>query len=109
MSDSAVLIEALRNPRAYDHPVERVEVVETHISWVLLTGKYVYKIRKPVNLGFADFSTLEQRRFDCDEELRLNRRLAPDIYLAVVPIGGNCSAARPCPCRRLQISRSNMP
>jgi hypothetical protein len=88
VSDSATLVEALRNPSAYDHPVERVEVIETHISWVLLTGEYAYKIKKPVNLGFADFSTLERRRFYCDEELRLNRRTAPDIYLAVVPIGG---------------------
>ncbi len=88
MSDSATLIEALRSPSAYGHPVERVEVIETHISWVLLTGKYAYKIKKPVNLGFADFSTLERRRFCCQEELRLNRRTAPKVYLAVVPIGG---------------------
>ncbi|WP_198244107.1 AAA family ATPase [methane-oxidizing endosymbiont of Gigantopelta aegis] len=68
---------------------EAVERVETHISWVLLTGKYAYKIKKPVNLGFLDFSTLEKRHFYCQEELRLNSRLAPTIYLDVVPITGS--------------------
>ncbi len=82
------LIAALHDPRRYDHPVERVALVETHISWVLLTGRYAYKIKKPVDLGFLDFSTLEKRRHFCEEELRLNRRLAPELYLAVVPITG---------------------
>lgn len=82
------LIAALHEPQRYDHPVERVTLVETHISWVLLTGRYAYKIKKPVDLGFLDFSTLEKRRHFCEEELRLNRRLAPEIYLAVVPITG---------------------
>lgn len=82
------LIAALHEPQRYDHPVERVTLVETHISWVLLTGHYAYKIKKPVDLGFLDFSTLDKRRRFCEEELRLNRRLAPEIYLAVVPITG---------------------
>ncbi len=82
------LIAALHEPHRYDHPVERVTLVETHISWVLLTGRYAYKIKKPVDLGFLDFSTLDKRRHFCEEELRLNRRLAPEIYLAVVPITG---------------------
>jgi aminoglycoside phosphotransferase family enzyme len=60
-----MLIAALQDPTLYDHPVERFEVVETHISWVLLTGPYAYKIKKPVDLGFLDFSTLEKRRFFC--------------------------------------------
>ena len=60
-----MLIAALQNPALYDHPVERFEVVEMHISWVLLTGPYTYKIKKPVDLGFLDFSTLEKRRFFC--------------------------------------------
>lgn len=64
------------------------EVIETHISWVLLTDQYAYKIKKPVNFGFLDFSTLEKRRFCCNEELRLNRRLAAELYLDVVPITG---------------------
>lgn len=89
------LIEALHKPACYDHPVdERIEVVETHISWVLLTGRYAYKIKKPLDLGFLDFSTLDKRRFYCDEELRLNRRLAPEIYLEVVAIAGTPAEPR---------------
>lgn len=70
---------------------ETVELLETHISWVLLTADYAYKIKKPVKLPFLDFSSLEARRAYCQEELRLNRRLAPALYLAVVPIGGSAS------------------
>jgi aminoglycoside phosphotransferase family enzyme/predicted kinase len=92
--DPAVsLIEALQNPALYDHPVKSFRVMETHISWVLLTGPYAYKIKKPVNLGFLDFSSLEKRRHYCEEEVRLNRRLAPALYLNVVPITGD--AGRP--------------
>jgi aminoglycoside phosphotransferase family enzyme/adenylate kinase family enzyme len=86
------LIEALQNPALYDHPVQGFHVVETHISWVLLTGLYAYKLKKPVDLGFLDFSTLEKRRFFCEEELRLNQRLAPELYLAVVPITGTTAS-----------------
>jgi aminoglycoside phosphotransferase family enzyme/predicted kinase len=82
------LIDALRDPLRYPHPVGSVTVVETHISWVLLAGDYAYKIKKPVDFGFVDFSTLERRQRFCHEELRLNRRLAPAIYLDVVAIGG---------------------
>lgn len=71
---------------------EPVEIVETHISWVLLTGDHAFKIKKPVDLGFADFSTLERRRALCEEEIRLNRRLAESIYLGVVPVGGSVDA-----------------
>jgi hypothetical protein len=81
--------EALRHPEAYPHPVEEggnIQVVETHISWIFLTGLYAYKLKKPVNLGFLDFSTLEKRRNCCLEELRLNRRLCPDLYLDVLPV-----------------------
>jgi hypothetical protein len=63
-------------------------VIETHISWVLLSGHDAYKIKKAVDLGFLDFSSLKARNYYCDEDLRLNRRLAPDIYISVVPIGG---------------------
>lgn len=80
------LIAALLDPQRYDPPVECVELVETHISWVLLAGDYAYKIKKPVDLGFLDFSTLDKRRACCEEELRLNRRLVPELYLAVIPI-----------------------
>ena len=86
--DSSILLRSLQNPQLYDHPVKTFQLLETHISWVLLTGPYVYKIKKPVNLGFVDFSTLALRRYYCGEELRLNRRLAPDLYVAVVSITG---------------------
>lgn len=82
------LIQALLNPAAYPHPVGKIELIETHISWVLLTGQYAYKIKKNIQFDFLDFSTLEKRHFYCEEELRLNRRLAPALYLQVVPITG---------------------
>ena len=80
------LPDALLCAEAWPHPVRGLRLVETHISWVFLTGDYAYKVKKPLDLGFLDFSTLERRRHACDEELRLNRRLAPDLYLAVIPI-----------------------
>ena len=80
------LIESLRVPQAYSHQVEEIRVLETHISWVLLTGEFAYKIKKPVNLGFLDFSTLELRRQSCEDEFYLNCRLIHDLYLSVVPI-----------------------
>jgi uncharacterized protein len=82
------LIAELMKPGIYDHPVKKCELIETHASWVILTGRHAYKIKKPVNLGFLDFSTLEKRRFCCEEELRLNRRLAPEIYLGLAPVFG---------------------
>lgn len=86
------LVAALRDPRCYPHPVEAVRVIETHISSVLLTGPYAYKLKKPVDTGFLDYTTLAARRHFCLEELRLNARLAPRLYLEVVPIGGTASA-----------------
>jgi hypothetical protein len=79
-------IAALRDPACYPHPVQAVEVLETHISWVLLAGEYAYKVKKPVRLPFLDFSALEARHRFCEEELRLNRRTAAELYLDVVPI-----------------------
>ncbi|MFA5242415.1 MAG: AAA family ATPase [Sulfuricella sp.] len=87
-NSQSALIRALLDPGCYDHPVAAVELIETHISWVLLTGSHAYKIKKAVNLGFLDFSTLEKRRFYCQEELRLNRRFAPRLYLDLIPISG---------------------
>ena len=81
------LIRKLLEPAAYPHGVHDLQVIETHISWVILTGEYAYKVKKPVTLGFLDFSSLEQRRFFCEEELRINRRTAPELYVDVVPIG----------------------
>jgi hypothetical protein len=86
LAEHRALVDALRAPGAYDHPVDTVEVIETHISTVLLAGAYAYKLKKPVNLGFVDFSTAARRRYFCEEELRLNRRTAPRLYLAVVAV-----------------------
>lgn len=89
----ASLVEALLRPDAFPHPAGDIELMETHISWVILAGNYAYKIKKPVVLDFLDFGTLEKRRHYCEEELRLNRPWAPELYLDVVAITG--SAAEP--------------
>ncbi|MDH2917044.1 MAG: AAA family ATPase [Gallionella sp.] len=86
------LIAALRDPRRYPHPAKNVQVIETHISWILLAGRYAYKIKKAVDLGFLNYADLEARRCCCEEEVRLNRRTAPGIYLDVVAIGGSVDA-----------------
>jgi uncharacterized protein len=80
------IIESMTQPDFYPHRPQNVELVQTHISYVFIAGDYVYKVKKPVNFGFLDFTTLEKRKFYCEEELRLNRRLASSIYLDVVPI-----------------------
>ena len=79
-------IQVLLDPAAYPHPVDTVQLVQTHISFVLLAGEFVYKFKKPVNFGFLDFSTLEKRKYCCEQELILNRRLSPDIYLGLVRV-----------------------
>ncbi|MFQ6019422.1 MAG: AAA family ATPase [Dehalococcoidia bacterium] len=88
MAKSALpsLIRQLLDPRVYPHPVDRVELIQTHVSFVLLAGDYVYKVKKPVNFGFLDFSTLRRRLYYCQQEVALNRRLCPDIYLGVARI-----------------------
>jgi aminoglycoside phosphotransferase family enzyme len=78
--------QALLNPEAYPHKPQKIELVQTQMSFIFLTGEYVYKIKKPVNLGYLDYTTLEKRHFFCHQELELNRRLCPGAYLAVVPI-----------------------
>lgn len=80
------LVEALSDPAAYPHPVEKVTVIHTHISVAFLAGKFAYKLKKPVDFGFLDFTTPEKRRHFCEEEVRLNRRLAPSVYLGVEPV-----------------------
>lgn len=83
------LVESLRallDSRAYPHPCEAIELVETHISWVLLTGNFAYKLKKPVKFSFLDFSTLELREHFCREELRCNSAFAPQLYLGVLPV-----------------------
>lgn len=90
MTDTALpaLIQQMCQPGFYPHPVvEPIRLMQTHVSYVLLTGDYAYKVKKPVNFGFLDYSTLEQRRHFCDEELRLNQRTAAALYLEVVAIG----------------------
>ena len=92
---SQALIKALHDAGCYDHPVTDVEVFETHISWIVLTGDFAYKLKKPLDFGsFLDFSTLEKRRRLCEQEVRLNRRLAPSLYLEAVPISGMTDAPR---------------
>jgi len=83
------LIASLLQERAYPHPVDNIQLLETHISWVILTGSFAYKIKKPIKLEFLDFSSLEQRKISCNDELRLNRRWAPQLYLDVVAICGS--------------------
>ncbi|MEJ2167035.1 MAG: hypothetical protein P8X90_16010 [Desulfobacterales bacterium] len=80
------IIEYMRRPDFYPHPVRSVTLRETHISMVFLTGDYVYKIKKPVDMGFLDFTSLVKRQHYCRRELKLNRRLSRNVYLAVVPI-----------------------
>ncbi len=79
-------ISALLQPQIYDHPAGDIQLVQTHISFVLLAGDFVYKFKKPVDFGFLDFSTLEKRQYCCEQELLLNRRLCPDIYLGLVTV-----------------------
>ncbi len=86
MSISLPIVRALLESRAYPHKPQKVELVQTQMSFIFLTGEYVYKIKKPVNLGYLDYTTLEKRLYFCDQELELNRRLCPGAYLAVVPI-----------------------
>ena len=84
MSDRPSWLNEIRNPGMYPHAVTQIQFIETHISWVILTGDWAYKLKKPVNFGFVDFSTLELRRLACLEEIRLNRRTAPRLYDGVV-------------------------
>lgn len=86
MQRKNTIIEALMNPEAFEEDPGQIEMVQTHISYVFLTKNFVYKVKKPVNFGFLDFSTLENRRFYCQKELELNRRLCGSMYLEVVPI-----------------------
>ena len=89
-AQAAATLEAkvgfLRRPDAYPEAPSRVEAVETHMSWVFLTDTHAYKLKKPVRYAYLDFSTVEARRLDCEQEVRLNRRLAADVYLGVIPL-----------------------
>ena len=89
-----VSLQPLLNPAAYDHPAEPIQLIQTHISWVILAGDYAYKIKRPVRFGFLDYSTLAKRRFMCEREVELNRRTCPHAYLGVVPIISDNGSAR---------------
>ena len=80
------VIAALETSVAYPERPEDIQHLQTHVSHLFLTPDYVYKVKKPVDFGFLDFSTFEQRRYYCHEELRLNKRMSPDIYLEVVQV-----------------------
>ncbi len=86
MTQLPELPEALLDPKAYPDPPQRVELVQTQMSFVFQADGYVYKVKKPVNLGYLDYTTLEKRQFYCQREVELNRRLCPDVYLGVVSI-----------------------
>lgn len=79
-------VKYLLNDKAYPHPASEVKLVQTHISYVLLAGDFVYKFKKPVDFGFLDFTTLEKRKYFCEQELALNRRLCPTLYLGLVAV-----------------------
>src|SRR5881409_3637152 len=83
---SQELVSFLEAPASYPHGPREVRSIQTHISWVFIAPPFVFKVKKPVNLGFLDFSTLEKRRHFCQREVELNRRLCPEAYLEVVPI-----------------------
>ncbi|MGF1529446.1 MAG: AAA family ATPase [Candidatus Competibacterales bacterium] len=91
------LLAGLECPEAYPHPTTTIECLENHISWVFLTGQHVYKLKKPVDLGFIDFSTPDLRLHYCREELRLNRRWSPHLYLDVVAVVGDVDRPRVVP------------
>ena len=90
----AQLVKALEEQKPFPHPVDDVQRIETHISSVLLAGDYAYKIKKPLDFGFLNFLRLEDRKHYCEEEIRLNRRLAPQIYLEAIPITGSIEQPR---------------
>ncbi len=89
MKGTNEVIEALNKQSTYDEKVTIIELVQTHISFVFLTDRFVYKVKKAVNFGFLDFTTLEKRRFYCEEEIRRNRPLCGEMYIAVVTVNKN--------------------
>jgi uncharacterized protein len=88
------LVAALLMPAAYPEPTSRVELVQTHISWVFLTDRFAYKLKKPLDLGFLNFTTLRRRHHYLNQELSLNRRLCPTIYLGVLPVTASGSGVK---------------
>jgi len=95
MDTARQLVDTLLEQDILGHKAATTQLIETHTAWIILTGEFAWKIKKPVNFGFLDYSTLEKRHFYCDEELRLNRRFAPQIYLDVVAITGTAKCPQP--------------
>ena len=102
------IVEALLKPQAYPHKPQEIKLVQTQMSFLFLTGDYVYKVKKPVDLGYLDYTTMEKRRFFCCREVELNRRLCPEIYLAVVPITMSLRGASEPKPRAKRRGRSNL-
>jgi uncharacterized protein len=92
-ADLAAKVRFLLRPASYPEPTRSVTAVETHMSWVFLTDRHAHKLKKPIRLTFLDFSTLERRKYYCEEEIRLNRRLAPSVYIGTVPITAGTGGA----------------
>ena len=119
MTQLSARVSELLQRRAFAHAADDPRLIETHISWVILAGEYAYKLRKPVNFGFLDFSTLEKRRADCEAEVALNRRLCSDLYLGVVEVverpdgslafGGSGTPVEPAVCMRRLPETSMLP
>jgi aminoglycoside phosphotransferase family enzyme len=86
MAEFPPLIQAMLNAAFYPHHPKEVELIQTHISYIFLAGELVYKVKKPVDFGFLDFTTLEKRRHFCEEEIRLNKRFSPEVYIKAIPI-----------------------
>lgn len=87
--DSSTLLRFMLNPDSYPIKPEKVQMLQTHISYLFTAGKYVYKVKKPVNFGFLNYSTLKKRRFYCEQEVKLNSRLSPEIYLGISQINSD--------------------
>jgi aminoglycoside phosphotransferase family enzyme len=94
MQDQKQIVEGMFKPEAYPQDPGKIELIQTHISLVFLTKNYVYKVKKSVNFGFLDFSTLQKRHMFCEKELELNKRLCPEIYLEVVSINKSSDKIR---------------
>jgi aminoglycoside phosphotransferase family enzyme/predicted kinase len=107
MTAAPSVVRALTGPGSW---IESAELIETHISWVFLAGDVVYKVKKPVDLGFLDFTTLDRRRFFCEEEVRLNQRLTHDVYLGVVELrGDDFRVGGPGPVREVAVRMRRLP
>lgn len=87
------ILKSLMKPEAYPEPTSGVDMIQTHVSWIFLTDSHAYKVKKPVDFGFLNFSTIDRRRFYCNEEVKYNRRLCPNIYEGVVELRKTCDGA----------------